>query len=115
MRTKESRVTVELDRLLACTGFEWDEGNSEKNWGKHQVAHSECEQVFFNLPFVVSDDLKHSQDEPRYFALGQTDRGRKLFVVFTIRSGLVRVISARDMNRTEKRVCDEKEDSEVQE
>lgn len=106
---------MDLDQLSACTGFEWDEGNSEKNWAKHRVARSECEQVFFNLPFVVADDQKHSQDDPRYYALGQTDRGRKLFVVFTIRSNFIRVISARDMNRNEKRIYDEKEAPEVRE
>ena len=106
---------MDVDRLLACTGFECDDGNSEKNWTKHHVARSECEQVFFNLPFVAAGDQKHSQDEPRYYALGQTDRGRKLFVVFSIRSNFIRVISARDMNRNEKRIYDEKEDSEVRE
>lgn len=104
-----------LEQLATCNSFEWDEGNSEKNWAKHRVARSECEQVFFNLPFVVADDRKHSKDEPRYYALGQTDRGRKLFLVFTIRGSLIRVISARDMNRAEKRIYDEKEDSEVRE
>jgi uncharacterized protein len=79
------------------------------------VARLECEQVFFNLPLVVADDEKHSQDETRYYALGQTDRGRKLFLVFTIRNSLIRAISARDMNRNEKRIYDEKEDSEVRE
>jgi uncharacterized DUF497 family protein len=106
---------VDLGQLSACSGFEWDEGNSEKNWAKHRVTRSECEQIFFNLPFVAADDLKHSQDEPRYYALGQTDKGRKLFVAFTIRSGLIRVISVRDMNRTERRIYNEKEDSEVRE
>jgi uncharacterized DUF497 family protein len=115
MSSTESGEAVELEQLSACTGFEWDEGNSEKNWAKHRVTRSECEQVFFNLPFVVADDQKHSHAEPRYYGLGQTDTTRKLFVVFTIRSGLIRVISARDMNRNEKRNYDEKEDSEVRE
>ena len=39
-----------------------------------------------------------------YFALGETDIGRLLFVVFTIRNNLIRVISARDMNRRERKV-----------
>jgi uncharacterized DUF497 family protein len=106
---------VDLEQLSACRGFEWDEGNSQKNWVRHKVARSECEQVFFNLPFVTGEDQKHSQDEPRYYALGQTDRGRKLFVVFTIRAGLIRVISARDMSRAERRIYHEKEDSEIRE
>ena len=35
------------------TGFEWDEGNRGKNWDKHRVFDSECEQVFFNQPLLV--------------------------------------------------------------
>jgi hypothetical protein len=104
---------IDFEQLSASSGFEWDEGNSQKNWAKHGVSRSECEQVFFNLPFVVADDQKHSHYEPRFYMLGQTDRGRKLFVVFTIRGSLIRVISARDMNSTERRIYDEKEDSEI--
>ncbi len=36
-----------LEQLLACTGFEWDDGNLLKNWEKHEVSAAECEQVFF--------------------------------------------------------------------
>jgi hypothetical protein len=104
---------VDLEKLSASSGFEWDEWNSEKNWLKHRVTRWECEQVFFNLPLVVADDQKRSQDEPRYYVLGQTGKGRKLFVVFTIRHGLIRVISARDMNRSEARIYDEEENSKI--
>lgn len=84
-----------------ATGFDWDEGNIDKNWHLHQVTDRECEEVFFNLPFVMALDVKHSQHERRYFALGRTDRNRWLFVAFTIRKPLIRVISARDMNQKE--------------
>lgn len=104
---------MDYKQLSTCTGFEWDEGNSEKNWIKHKVTRSECEQIFFNRPLVVADDGKHSLDEVRYYALSQTDKRRRLFLVFTIRGSLIRVISARDMNRAEKGIYDEKEDSEV--
>ena len=43
------------DLLHKCTGFEWDEHNAEKNWQKHRVTPSECEQMFFNRPLVVVD------------------------------------------------------------
>ena len=86
------------------TGFQWDEGNLLKNWEKHGVTHLEAEQVFFNEPLIVEDDVKHSQDEPRWYGLGSTDAKRMLMVVFTIRSTEIRVISARDMNRKERRV-----------
>jgi uncharacterized protein len=106
---------VRLDKLSECTGFEWDEGNADKNLIKHGVSRSECEQAFFNLPLVVADDAKHSQEETEYFALGQTDTGRRLFVVFTVRRDTIRVISARDMNPKERLIYDEKEDSEIRE
>jgi len=90
--------------LDKCTGFQWDKGNSEKNWENHKVTRSECEQVFFNIPLIVSDDKKHSDKEKRWFLLGQTDSARFLFVIFTIRKNLIRVISARDMNKKERDV-----------
>ena len=89
--------------LEDCSGFDWDEGNILKNWEKHGVAASECEQIFFNLPLITSSDEKHSKTEPRFYALGHTDAGRPLFIVFTIRESLVRVISARGMNRKERK------------
>jgi len=92
-----------LDRLSQCTGFEWDEGNVEKNWLKHGVSQGECEEVFFNAPLLVVADEGHSAAESRFYALAQTDAGRGLFAVFTIRGALVRVISARDMSRREKK------------
>jgi len=92
-----------MKKLSDCTGFEWDEHNAEKLWDKHQVSPSESEQILFNHPLVVADDVKHSQEEKRYYSLGQTDKGRLLFVVFTIRKDLIRVISARDMSKKEKR------------
>ena len=83
-------------------GFEWDEGNQVKNWVKHQVSTLECEEVFFNLPILIADDVKNSQEEIRYYLLGQTNNGRQLFVSFTIRQNKIRVISARDMSQKER-------------
>ncbi len=88
--------------IYSAKGFEWDSGNENKNWIKHGVSISECEQIFFNLPFVVNIDYKHSGIEDRFYALGHTDLGRELFIVFTIRNSKIRVISARDMSKKEK-------------
>ena len=91
------------DPLDNCIGFDWDEGNSYKNWERHQVTPEEAEDVFFHDPLVVYGDSRHSRKtkEKRYYALGQTGMGRRLFVAFTIRTKLIRVISVRDMNRSE--------------
>jgi uncharacterized DUF497 family protein len=93
--------------LQQCTGFDWDDGNSDKNWILHQVGRNECEQVFFNEPLVIAADEGYSQIEKRWFLLGRTDSHRLLFVVFTLRGNLTRVISARDMHKKERRVFNE--------
>ena len=88
--------------LNECEGFQWDDGNLTKNWLKHGVTQSEVEQVYFNQPLLLFNDDKHSINESRHFVLGKTDSGRKLFIVFTIRDDLIRVISARDMSKKER-------------
>ena len=93
--------------LASCTGFDWDEGNLLKNWEKHAVSGSECEQVFFNRPLVAEPDAKHSGREQRFYVLGQTDSGRRLYLVFTVRDHLIRVISSRELSRKERRVYED--------
>ncbi|MBX7058999.1 MAG: BrnT family toxin [Leptospirales bacterium] len=99
--------------LSSLTGFQWDSGNSEKNWTLHQVTNGESEEVFFNEPILVRSDGPHSSKaEGRYYVLGQTNVVRHLFVVFTVRKNLIRVISARDMNQNEDRIYEKlKKDS----
>jgi uncharacterized protein len=92
-----------LDLLRECTGFQWDEGNAEKNWIGHQVSRAECEELFFNEPLIVAPDVKHSGSETRFYLLSQTDESRRIFAVFTIRDRMIRVISARDMNKREEK------------
>ena len=98
--------------LEGCTGFQWDSANADKIWDKHQVSRRECEQIFFNRPLIVADDEKHSDDERRFYALGKTDDGRRLFAVFTIRGDLIRPISVRDMSRRERREFSRAEEAE---
>ena len=89
-------------------GFEWDAGNREKNWRKHNVAWWECEELFFNQPLFFLLDPKHSGVEARFYALGITSLGRPLLVVFTRRKKKLRVISAREMSKKERRFFREK-------
>lgn len=84
-------------------GFQWDEGNIDKNRLKHQVQSWECEQIFFNEPLIILDDPKQSLSEKRWAAFGQTEASRFLTIIFTKRGKLLRVISARDMNRKERK------------
>ena len=77
---------------------------------------SECEEIFFNQPLIVADDEKHSGNEKRFYALGKTDRGKRLFIVFTLRDNKIRIISVRGMSKKERSIYaeQEKKDSEIQ-
>jgi hypothetical protein len=91
--------------LARVTGFDWDGGNTRNN-EKHGVAQAQAEEVFFNQPLLMLEDLLHRDQEARCHALGKTLEGRLLHVTFTLRGGgtLIRVISARDMHRKERSV-----------
>jgi uncharacterized DUF497 family protein len=90
-------------------GFDWDAGNARKSDDKHQVSQAEVEQTFFNVPLVLALDVKHSQTEPRFHALGKTTAGRLLHITFTLRFAgrKIRPISAREMHRKERRVYEQ--------
>ena len=106
-----------MDILFQLEGFEWDQSNIEKNWEKHRVSYLECEEVFFNQPLLAQEDEIHSKFEPRYYVLGRSNDGRHLFIVFTIRRNKIRVISARNMSRRERRIYREQieKSSKIQE
>ena len=94
--------------IFDCTSFEWDKGNHQKNWNKHKVSQVECEELFFNQPLLIHNDVRHSKQEERFYALGQTNLKRKLFIAFTVRNQKIRVISARDMSQKEKKLYEKK-------
>ena len=86
-------------------GFEWDRGNRHK-CQKHGVSIREIEYLFSNTP-CVAPDIAHSQAEERFLAIGRTEEGRALFVVFTLRGPLIRPLSARYMHAAEVRRYEE--------
>ncbi|MBI5682185.1 MAG: BrnT family toxin [Deltaproteobacteria bacterium] len=100
--------------LQDIEGFNWDKWNIDKNWVKHDVSISECEEIFINEPLLLERGKPHSSEE-RYAAFGRTSEGRLLAVVFTIRNNKIRIISARDISRKGRKDYEEeiKEDTEV--
>ena len=90
-----------LKMLEQVSDFEWDKGNKNKNFSKHQVADEECEEVFFDQNKKILKDTQHSAKEERYIMIGQTKKQRPLFIIFTLRKDKLRIISARDLKRKE--------------
>ena len=91
-------------KLPVPLAFDWDQGNLEKNWKKHKVYLKEAEEIFFNKPLKTLEDVKHSQTEGRFVALGITNANRKLYIIFAIRSLKIRIISARDQSKKERTI-----------
>jgi uncharacterized DUF497 family protein len=97
---------IDLDQIA---GFDWDDGNIRKSADKHDVSQAEAESIFFNDPLIVIGDAKHSETERRFNALGKTAQNRLLHITFTLRQNgtVVRVISASDMHRKERKAYEQ--------
>jgi len=82
-------------------GFDWDSGNWPK-CGKHGLTKQEIEQVLTGQSFIMADPFP---DEPRLRAIGTTQQGRYVFLVFILRKmgdlTKIRPISARYMHQKE--------------
>lgn len=83
--------------------FEWDDAKAELNERKHGVSFSEAMTVFADLLSVTGYDPDHSDDEDRYITMGLSATGRLLIVAHTDRDQKVRIISARQASRAERR------------
>lgn len=88
--------------------FEWDKGNIGKNEKSHGITEKEAEEPFFDKKKRTFKDRVHSGTEERFRVIGKTKEKRLLFVVFTMRKGKIRIISARDVNRKEVFLYEEK-------
>lgn len=93
-----------MDSIPEPICFEWDKGNSDKSLKKHGVRNEEAEEVFFDDKSVLSEDIKHSQAEKRYQVVGKSEKKRLLSIIFTVRGELIRVVSAREASRKERRL-----------
>ena len=91
-------------KLPVPLSFDWNKGNLDKNWLKHKVSLKEAEEIFFSRPLKIFEDEKHSQKEERLLAYGITNRRRQLMIVFTLRGEKIRIISARNQNKKERRI-----------
>lgn len=86
--------------ISEANGFDWDRGNRAK-CEKHGLS-VEVESLFAR-PLAILPDAAHSQREERFRAIGRTERGRGVFIIFTLRRKsdelLIRPISARYMHK----------------
>ena len=82
--------------------FEWDEEKNRVNREKHGISFETAAYVFRDEVYIEMYDFEHSIDEDRYIAIGLV--GELLFVVFTERGEVIRLISARAATESERRL-----------
>ncbi|MFN4978920.1 MAG: BrnT family toxin [Pseudanabaena sp.] len=87
--------------------YEWDENKATKNLAKHGVSFTEAKTIFDDPMYVDFYDLDHSEDEERYLIVGESNRGRLLIVSYTERRELIRIISAREVTKSEREAYEE--------
>ena len=83
--------------------FEWDLSKSELNYRKHGVSFEEAATVFNDSLSVSFPDPGHSVGESRYVMIGISRFGKLLVIAHTDRDEAVRIISAREATRKERR------------
>ncbi len=83
--------------MLFIDGFIWEDWVVDKLDWKHHVSTDEAEEAFFNLPYKV-----RRTEADKYLLYGRTQQGRYLFIVFVRVERQIKVISARDMEKSER-------------
>ena len=83
--------------------FEWDEAKADANEQKHGVTFTEAMTVFADPLSLTGYDPQHAEDEDRFITMGQSAQGRLLIISHTDRGEAIRIISAREASRREKK------------
>jgi uncharacterized protein len=87
--------------------FEWDPRKAAKNFRKHRISFNEAATVFGDSLGTTVLDPDHSLAENRYITVGRSSRGRLVMVAYTERGERIRIISARDLTRAERKAYEE--------
>ncbi len=87
--------------------FDWDETKAARNLSKHGVSFEEAKTVFDDRLYIDFYDPDHSENEERYLIIGRSSPRRLLIVSYTERGDSIRLISAREVTRSEREAYEE--------
>lgn len=87
--------------------FDWDENKADSNLSKHGIHFEEAKTIFDDPLYVDFYDPDHSDEEERYLMIGESSRGRLLIVSYTGKGDSIRLISAREVTRSEREAYEE--------
>lgn len=83
--------------------FDWNHQKAKSNLRKHRVSFAEAVTVFDDPLLIVISDPNHSDEEERWFLIGESNRLRLLVVIYTEKGNRIRLISARRATKSERR------------
>jgi uncharacterized DUF497 family protein len=83
--------------------FKWDPRKARTNLRKHGVSFTEAGTIFGDDLAITVSDPDHSDNEDRYITIGWSDRRRLLIVSHTDRGDRIRIISARELTKAERK------------
>jgi len=87
--------------------FTWNEDKAANNFTKHGITFEEAATVFNDPYFIDFYDPDHSEDEDRFIIIGMSNLQRLLIVSYTERLNSIRLISARETTRQERKTYEE--------
>jgi len=82
--------------------FEWDIDKARANVGKHGVTFEEARSCFYDPRQIVFYDPDHSDDEDRELLIAHSNQGRVLIISYTLKTEVIRIISARKATKSEE-------------
>jgi uncharacterized DUF497 family protein len=88
--------------------FDWDPHKALHNLRKHGVTFQEAATIFADIFAITYPDPDHSRDEDRFITIGLSKQNRLLIIAHAEREGLTRLISAREVTRTERKLYENK-------
>ena len=86
--------------------FEWDPKKAKANLAKHGLGFAEAATVFQDPLAITIFDPDHSESEDRYVTIGVSDQGRAMIAAHADRDDRIRIVSARELTRSERREYD---------
>ena len=86
---------------------DWDPDKATANVAKHRISFEEAASVFGDSLAYTFRDPDRSTGEARFLTIGLSNRARLLFISYTERGGVIRLISVRLATRRERKIYEE--------
>ena len=96
-----------ISRLYCIMEFEWNPQKATANLKKHKISFREAATVFGDMLSVTVFDPDHSLEKDRYITIGLSDTSRLLMISHVDRGERIRIISARELTRDERKRYEE--------